>query len=115
MGTGHNHLKADSQGVVLRKRLRELDLTCPKIKDRQNYSRHWKRRLRLCFGEGKGGRFQKGSRVLAVFWFLPGDGQSLRHVNFKKEKKTGLEILDICTSCTELYFIKIYKSCLEKL
>lgn len=55
--------------------------------DRQNYSRHWKPRLRLCFGEGKGGRFQKTSRVLAVFWFLPGDGQSLRHVNFKKEKK----------------------------
>lgn len=38
-------------------------------------------------GEGKGGRFQKMSRILAVFWFLPGDGQSLRHVNFKKEKK----------------------------
>ena len=38
-------------------------------------------------GEGKGGRFQKKSRVLAGFWFLPGDGQSLRHDNFKKEKK----------------------------
>lgn len=83
--------------------------------DRQNYSRHWKPRLRLCFGEGKGGRFQKISRVLAVFWFLPGDGQSLRHVNFKKEKKKGLGILDICTSCTQLYFIKIYKSCLKKI